>query len=265
MKPLRFHFMLKSIIIILFVIILPFPAYSAVTSLSSVRIFTALGGDIAQCGIFESNRVIDLVFEFDMDSDSAVEARFTWDVYDRLNRNVFSNSENRNVEPGLNVIRFAEAIPTNLATGMHTYRVYASVKAGDIKKDSEFEIRIRGTQPIPGVHIEDVRLVPREHDLVTVELKDAAIPYRLEIDFTLSNVYTRYARIRWIGVTVDGFTLDNGTATTSVHNGLNTYKSDSYLARPSSLATPQASFIVDVAVFDQVDSVSFPLETLPFS
>ena len=241
-------------------------AFGEVQSLTLSRIFTTPAGESAQCGIFDEDRQIDLIFEFQIESDESETVRLTWDIYDRYGEKVFTDEAERSCEDGFNSIRITDAIPLDLEEGLHEYRIYASVSADDHKEDSEFEIRIRGTEPYPGVTIIDVRLIPRERDSFTMELGNAAIPYTLEIDFTAEHTYNwRLAEIRWRGATVEGFTLDSGMATLTIDEGFNTYDTESFIARPSSLAVPEAYFYVDVIIFDQVASVSFPLETLPFS
>ncbi len=241
-------------------------AFAAAGSITLIRVYATLDGDTAPIGTFEANRKIDLVFEFELDGDEPDTARFTWDVYTSHGRTAHSAQLERSCDVGMNTVRISDAIPTDLAEGINTYRVYASVRVGDHKQDTEFEIRIDSARSFPGVVIEDVRLIPREHDAITSELSGAAIPYTLEIDFRVENILSwRFAEIRWQGLTVEGFMLDSGVATTDITEGFNTYTTESYIARPSSLAEPEAYFSVEVGVLDYYDSVSFPIENLPIS
>jgi len=246
---------------------LPNSADAAVRSLTLIRAVATLPGETAQIGRFEEDQQIDLLFEFDLDSDSEETARLTWDVYDRHSHVAFSSEREEECAPGRNTIRIAGAVPNDLGTGLQTYMVYASVRVGDLKEDTELELRVQSPHAIPGVIIEDVRLRPREDEsIVAQELAGAAIPYTLEIDYRVENIISwARAQIRWLGLTVDGFVLDRGIGTSTVEEGFNTFEVDGYLARPPRGSTPQADFSVEIVVFGYFDSVTFPIDTLPVS
>ncbi len=252
----------------LFSLVLPVSASNAeMESLELIRAIATLPGEIAQVGLFEENQQIDLLFEFDLVADTSDTARLTWDVYDRHDRTAYSSEREEPCEPGRNLIRIANAIPVDLGAGTQVYHVYASVRVGDLKEDTQFEIRIESPRAFPGLTIEDVRLEPREDDsIVAQELGSAAIPYTLEIDFRVENIISwARAEVRWLGLTADGFVLDQGIGTTDVDEGFNTFDVDGYLARPPRGSTPEADFSVQVTVFGYFDSVTFPISSLPVS
>lgn len=250
--------------IILFFI--PQTGNAEATSLDLIDAFTTSSGSIARIGFFDENSRIDLMFEFDVETDTTETCRLTWDVYDRYGRNAFSGVRELQCENGFNRLRVDNAIPIDLGNGAQVYNVYASVRIGSMKDDTEFEVRIQSPPRLPGVSIEDVRLTPREDNVLGPELGDAAIPYTLEIDFRAENIISwAHAEIRWHGITVDGFMLDDGLGATDVDEGFNTFWVDSFLARPPRGSTQQADFSVEVSLFGYYDSVTFPIETLPLS
>ena len=242
------------------------PAYAAVRSVTLISAFATLPGETAQIGRFESSDRIDLLFRFDLDADSADTAHLAWDVYGDRHRNAYSGSQDMPCQPGSNELRVEGAIPTNLGAGLRAYSVYASVRVGDEKDDTTFQIRIQNQRAVPYVTIEDVKLTPNPEDPLAEDLRGAAIHYDLEIDFRVESILDfGYADIRWIGETADGFVLDRGVGTISAEAGYNRFTTDSYLARPPSSAIQQADFSVMVEIMGYTDSVTFPISSLPFS
>jgi hypothetical protein len=250
----------------IFLFLIPHTSNAEATSLDLIDAFTTSPGSIARVGFFDENSQIDLMFEFDVETDTSETCRLTWDVYDRYGGKAYSGVRELQCENGFNRLRVDNAIPIDLGNGQQVYDVYASVRIGSMKDDAEFEVRIQSPPRLPGVMIEDVRLTPREDNVLGPELGDAAIPYTLEIDFRVENIISwGHAEIRWHGITVDGFMLDNGLGATDVDEGFNTFRVDSFIARPSRLSTPEADFSVEVSLFGYYDSVTFPIETLPLS
>ncbi len=254
-------------VILLIPILFTGKASADVASLELIDAYATLPGETAQIGFFEENQQIDLYFIFDLETDSTETGRFTWDVYNRYGRVAYTAERELTCVDGRNNVTIPDAIPVDLSTGTQVYSVYASVSVDGHKEDTGFEIRVESPQAYPGVLIEDVRLEPREdNSFIADEIGDAAIPYTLEIDFRAENIISwAHAEIRWLGVTVEGFILDQGLGTTDVYEGFNTFDVDTYLARPPYGATPQADYSVEVVVYGHFDSVTFPLESLPVS
>ncbi|MCX6645163.1 MAG: hypothetical protein NTY09_02220 [bacterium] len=270
-SPLRSHkmnFRKFHVLVILPVIILALSETSSaeVRSLQLLDAFATTPGNVSRVGYFDENSQIDLIFEFDLDSDPDQIARMTWDVYDRYDRNVFSGVRELPCEIGSNQLRVENAIPVDIGGGEQVYNVYASVKVESTKDDTQFEIRIQSPHQFPNVLISDVRLTPREDDVIGPELGDSAIPYTLEVDFRTENIISwARAEIRWHGTTVDAFVLDDGFGSTDVEEGFNKFYVDSLIARPPYGATQEANFSVEVFIAGYYDSVTFPLESLPIS
>jgi len=252
-------------VILAFFFLSPLSTPAEVSSLTLIDAYATLPGESARVGFFELNQQINLLFIFDIESDSDETARLTWDVYDRHDNRAFSGERNVGCSDGENSTIIANAIPPDLGSGTQVYNVYASVSLGGLKDDTEFEIRIVSPPALPGVTIEDVRLTTRDDDsFIADEIGDAAVAYTLEIDFRAENIISwDRAEIRWFGVTSDGFVLDRGLGTTSVNEGFNSFDVDSYIARPPARATPQADFSVQVLVYGYFDSVTFPIRSLP--
>ena len=247
--------------------LIPPAIHAEVESLELVRIIATLPGETAQVGRFEETDRIDLLYEFEIESDTSESGRLTWNVHNRYEREVFAGERDLTCVPGRNTIRIEDAVPVDLGTGLQTYNVYASVSVDGLKRDTEFEIRIQSPQAYPGVMIEDVKLTPGDDDSgIAEELGNAAIPYTLEVDFRCENIISwARAEIRWYGETASGFVLDQGIGTTSVDEGYNEFTVDSYLARPPRGTTPEADFSVEVMVFGYFDTVTFPVSSLPVS
>jgi len=262
-RPLLISFILTAI----FLIGISPTALADVRSLELIDAHASIHGEIAKAGLFHADQAIDIVYIFNLDATSSDTAAFTWDVYNRYDRLAHSGSIEKPCEPGMNTISIPNAIPTDLGTGTQSYRVYASVIVGDEKQDTEFEIRIESPQATPGIHIEDVRLTPREdRSGIAEEMENAGIPYTLEIDFRTENIISwAHAQIRWLGMTATGFELDRGIGSMDVDDGFNTFEVDSYIARPPYGSQPDADFSVEVVVFGYVDSVTFPVTSLPIS
>ncbi len=243
------------------------PVDAHVSSLNLIDAYATLPGETAQVGRFDGDRQIDLLFKIDVETDDAETAYLTWDVYDRYDRTVYSRNLEMPCSGGLNSIRIPDAIPTDLGSGVQNYKIYASVRVGDYKDDTQFEIRIDSPYAFPKLLIEDVRLIPRDDDSwIAEEVGNAAIPYTIEIDFRVENIISwAHAQIRWLGSTVDGFVMDRGIGSTDVDEGFNSFKVDSLLARPPYGSTQQADFSVEINVIGYFDSVTFPIETLPVS
>lgn len=254
------------VILPLFFLALSTSSSAEATSLQLLDAFATTPGNVARVGFFDENSQIDLMFEFDLETDSAEIARLTWDVYDRYDRNKFSGVRELPCENGMNRLRIENAIPIDIGGGENVYTVYASVKVGSIKGDTEFEIRIQSPYQFPNVFISDVRLTPREDNILGPELGDSAIPYTLEVDFRAENIISwARAEIRWFGITAGGFILDDGFGSTDADEGFNTFWVDSFIARPPYGATQEADFSVEVFLFGYFDSVTFPISTLPLS
>jgi len=242
------------------------PLYAETESIDLIDAYATTPGQAARTGLFDANDQIDLLYEFNVESTETETAHLTWDVYNRYERVAHSGSIDIACEPGFNSIRVENAIPVDIGAGTQTYSIYASVSVDGLKDDVEFEIRIESPPAIPGIHIEDVRLVPRDDDTLSEELGDAAIPYTLEVDFRIENIVSwAHAQIRWIGTTADGFVLDRGMGSTSIDDGFNNFFVDGYLARPPYGSTPEADFSIEVIVLGYYDTVTFPIETLPVS
>jgi hypothetical protein len=250
------------IILIIFTV----PAKAEVRSVRLLDAFATNPGEASRVGYFDENSQIDLMFLFDLESDSDGIARMTWDVYDRYNRNVFSGVRELPCVVGSNQLRVENAIPVDIGGGEQVYDVYASVKVESTKDDTQFEVRIQSPQQYPNVLISDVILTPREDNFLGPELGDAAIPYTLEIDFRTENIISwARAEIRWHGTTVEAFVLDDGFGSTDVEEGFNKFYVDSLIARPPYGVTQEAIFSVEVFIAGYYDSVTFPLESLPIS
>jgi len=242
-------------------------ADAKVASLQLIDAYATLPGETGKVGFFSKDQRIDLLFNFDVETDSDETARLTWDVYNRYDRVAFSGERELPCANGPNALRIEGAIPSDLGTGLQSYRIYASVSVGSLKKDVEFRIRVESPRAFPNVMIEDVRLTPREDTSpIAEDVGDAAIPYMLEIDFRIESIISwARAEIRWHGLTADGFVLDQGIGTTDVDEGFNTFSAESYLARPPYGSTPEADFSVEVFVFGYFDTVTFPIDSLPVS
>ena len=258
----------SPVLVILSVIFISAATYlqAEPVSLQLIDAFATTPGNVSRVGFFDEHSRIDLLFEFDLETDSEEIARLTWDVYDRYDRNAFSGVRELPCANGLNSLRVDSAIPIDLGGGEQVYNVYASVRVGSIKDDTEFEIRVQSPRQFPNVLISDVRLTPREDNILGPELGDSAIPYTLEVDFRTENIISwARAEIRWFGVTVDGFVLDDGFGSTDVDEGFNNFWVDSFIARPPYGARQEATYTVEVTVLGYYDSVTFPLESLPIS
>ena len=262
---------MKNIIILIATILLALltfsPANASAGSINLTDIFATLPGDTGKIGRFESTDRIDLIYQFTLDSDAADTAHLSWDVFDVNNNKLHSGSTDQPCQPGANTLRAESAIPTNLAPGSQNFKVHASIKVGDIEKKSSFEIMIDSQGTFQGVIIEDVKLKPKEKDPLAGDLKGAAIAYTMEVDFRVQSSYFVLTRadIHWIGQTSDGFILDQGIGTTSIKEGFNKFTTDSYLAKPPESAIQKAGFTVDVNVFTDSDSATFPIDSLPAS
>ncbi|MFH1676372.1 MAG: hypothetical protein ABIC40_05030 [bacterium] len=265
MKPSPFLIIAFSVIILSGF----FPVEKTLAKVESLDLITAYAtvqGEIAPMGRFEPGQDIDLIYQFDLESGDADSVKVTWDVYNRYDKGIFSGESKLQCKPGRNTIRVENAIPPNLETGRQVYRIYASIKVEDVKRDTEFRINVGNERAYPSVSIEDVRLIPLSEDKLDPELRRAAIPYRLEVDFRIENIITRRinAEIRWFAYTPDGFEMEQGIASVHVDEGFNKFKTESFIAIPPSSAAQEADFSVIVWIFGYNDSVTFPLENLPF-
>ncbi|HEX9745305.1 MAG TPA: hypothetical protein VGB30_07745 [bacterium] len=245
--------------------ILIFPATSVAETenFSFIDIHATNQGMTAQIGRFQPDETIDILYLFENNSDNSVAATFTYDVKSEGYGKVTSDSVDATIHPGVNSYRLS-FIPDR-SYRVQTYAIYASLTIDGTKFDREFEIKIEASEGVPGIYIDDVRLVPLDED-APEELRGAAIPYRIEIDFNLDYIIDfGYAELRWIGVTSQDFVLDQGIGTTSTEDGMNTFEVESYIARPPSDSPHEAVFSVYLTILGYTDSVTFPLETLPVS
>ncbi|MCK4721400.1 hypothetical protein KAU08_12095, partial [bacterium] len=142
----------------IFLFLIPRTGNAEATSLDLIDAFTTSPGSIARVGFFDENSQIDLMFEFDVETDTSETCRLTWDVYDRYGGKAYSGVRELQCENGFNRLRVDNAIPIDLGTGQQVYNVYASVRVGSMKDDTGFEVRIQSPPRLPGVSIEDVRL-----------------------------------------------------------------------------------------------------------
>lgn len=246
-----------------------FYAQTAAAKVKSIRLidaFASLPGESGQIGRFEHSDQIDLVFHFEVESDSEEDIGFVWDVYNNYGKRTYAGKREIPCKPGLNKIRIESAIPTDMVGGSESFRVKVFLYKGKIKVEKSFEISIENIRAYPRISIEDVRLEYRSDDPLRAELKGAAIPYYLEVDFRLESIVDfGHAHIYWLAQTSDAYILDRGVGIIKPNEGFNRFKIDSYLARAPRNYDRRADFSVIVESMGYSESVSFGIESIPVS